>query len=41
MKTEELIREYMRTHESDENIAKRVRIQKAAKPATPITRKGR
>ena len=38
MKTEELIREYMRTHKKGEDKSKRVELHKPTTPARPVSR---
>lgn len=39
MKTEDLIKEYMKTHKSGVGEGKHAELHKPVKPATPVTRK--
>ena len=40
MKTEDLIREYIRTHEKAEDKSKRAELHKPSMPVRPVSRKG-
>lgn len=41
MKTEDLIREYIKTHERGEGESKRDKIEKPVKPVRPVSPRGK